>query len=750
MLSLNLLSAASWFVVGCSSPAVEGEPQDKPPTSSDPNYDAGADATVGPVPLPGDTTDDIVIPSDPTPEQPCGNAELDDEESCDDGNRTAGDGCDAECQIEDNYGCPIVGALCIRATVCGDAMQTGAERCDDGNTEDGDGCSSTCLLESDYACPEPGQPCVSTVSCGDGVISGGETCDDGNEKADDGCDAACQIEDGWRCEGAGLRCQPVCGDGVIVGREGCDDGNLDDGDGCSSACRLEPGYVCDAANEACRETVCGDGVAEGDEPCDDGDDIHVGDGCSPGCVLEPVCAAPTGPTQAGDSDADAGEALTELRAGVCRSSCGDGLLLAGDSEECDDGNSVAGDGCDDTCLIEDGWTCELASGELPEELVLPVVYRDFIHKPVPESGYSRHPDFERFSGSNATLGLVAPLLGIDGKPVYTGICEQGQALDAEECPYSAQTTSQANFDQWYRDTEEVNVPVLDSLTFTRNPDDTYVFDGQGGLFPLDEAGWVASTPPREILSSTHNFGFTSELRYWFEYRGGEFLEFEGDDDVWVFVGGHLLVDIGGLHPSRKASITLDEDVAATYGLEKGRVYEIALFHAERHTNQSNFKLTIGGFVSSKTTCSTVCGDGVVAGDELCDDGEDNGSGYGFCSDTCTPGERCGDGEVNGDEACDDGINLSGYQSDGEENCAPGCVLPSRCGDGVLDARFGEQCDDGAEDNDGRYGGCNDDCTLGPRCGDGQVNGEERCDDGNQSNRDECSVECTPIRRPTTK
>ena len=96
--------------------------------------------------------------------------------------------------------------------------------------------------------------------------------------------------------------------------------------------------------------------------------------------------------------------MTELRAGVCRSSCGDGLLLAGDSEECDDGNSVAGDGCDDTCLIEDGWTCELASGELPEELVLPVVYRDFIHKPVPESGYSRHPDIERFSGSNATLG----------------------------------------------------------------------------------------------------------------------------------------------------------------------------------------------------------------------------------------------------------------------------------------------------------------------------------------------------------
>src|SRR5690606_7172891 len=162
----------------------------------------------------------------------------------------------------------------------------------------------------------------------------------------------------------------------------------------------------------------------------------------------------------------------------------------------------------------------------------------------------------------------------------------------------------------------------------------------------DEAGWVATTPPEESLSDDHNFGFTTELRYWFEYRGGEFLEFKGDDDVWVFVGGHLVVDIGGLHPSRTASVTLDESTAASLGLEIGRVYEIALFHAERHTDKSNFKLTIGGFASADTTCKTECGDGIVAGDELCDDGENNGAGYGFCTDTCTPGPRCGDGEVN--------------------------------------------------------------------------------------------------------
>src|SRR5690606_33162902 len=109
------------------------------------------------------------------------------------------------------------------------------------------------------------------------------------------------------------------------------------------------------------------------------------------------------------------------------------------------------------------------------------------------------------------------------------------------------------------------------------------------------------------------------------------------------------------HSRLTQSVVLDEATAAEFGLMIGNVYELSLFHAERRTGESNFKLSIGGFLAAESSCSSTCGDGIIAGGEQCDDGERNGSGYGFCGDECVLGERCGDSEVNGDEACDDGI-----------------------------------------------------------------------------------------------
>src|SRR5438309_5057450 len=53
---------------------------------------------------------------------PCGNSVLDTGEQCDDGNGSAGDGCDATCHVELGYVCPTVGAPCVREVYCGDGV----------------------------------------------------------------------------------------------------------------------------------------------------------------------------------------------------------------------------------------------------------------------------------------------------------------------------------------------------------------------------------------------------------------------------------------------------------------------------------------------------------------------------------------------------------------------------------------------------------------------------------------------------
>ncbi|WAS96877.1 DUF4215 domain-containing protein [Nannocystis punicea] len=125
-----------------------------------------------------------------------------------------------------------------------------------------------------------------------------------------------------------------------------------------------------------------------------------------------------------------------------------------------------------------------------------------------------------------------------------------------------------------------------------------------------------------------------------------------------------------------------------------------------------------------------CGDGVVAGDEECDDG--NSDDLDACRSDCTA-TTCGDGVVQAGEECDDG------NGDDSDACVGACRW-ARCGDGFVQAEL-EQCDDGPANDDQAYEGCTSDCLPGPRCGDGLVNGEEDCDDGNTVESDGCMTSC---------
>lgn len=74
-------------------------------------------------------------------------------------------------------------------------------------------------------------------------------------------------------------------------------------------------------------------------------------------------------------------------------------------------------------------------------------------------------------------------------------------------------------------------------------------------------------------------------------------------------------------------------------------------------------------------------------------------------------------------------------------CVGGVCGSPVCGDGVVSAATGEQCDLGGG-NDGVE--CSPTCQR-PRCGDGSVQGSEECDDANTTDTDSCTTSCTTAR-----
>jgi fibro-slime domain-containing protein len=139
--------------------------------------------------------------------------------------------------------------------------------------------------------------------------------------------------------------------------------------------------------------------------------------------------------------------------------------------------------------------------------------------------------------------------------------------------------SAGSFNQWYRDVLGANLAAPHSITLFEDGAGVYEYRDDT-FYPID--GLLFGNE-----GDAHNYFFTYAITAYFDYHActGQFIDFMGADDAWMFVDDALAMDLGGLVPDTHQLVELDR-----MDLEDGLTYEMRFFFAHRYPAPPAFHL----------------------------------------------------------------------------------------------------------------------------------------------------------------
>jgi fibro-slime domain-containing protein len=236
---------------------------------------------------------------------------------------------------------------------------------------------------------------------------------------------------------------------------------------------------------------------------------------------------------------------------------------------------------------------------------------------IPVTFYDYHsdgsnPDFEPGLHTCGTVGCittgprpneVADTLDAQGKPVLGTACLFSNRVAKWFRPWQAgdftipiYSTAGAYLGDTtiLTDTSYTNVVIPDTLTLNAVAGLPGIYQlNSAAFFRLDGKGYGADDPGGQ--NPPHNFGFAMELHYQFTFQPGLVFSFSGDDDVWVFINGHKVIDLGGIHGPTGVGGTASVSLDTLGGMTAGNKYHFDLFYAERHVTGSDILITTNIF-----------------------------------------------------------------------------------------------------------------------------------------------------------